>query len=92
MIDWYLKIITEHPLVTYLEDGIRKDDPAGWQQLIHELSKHNVDCAVRNWFNSDFETIKEHTAMIQPEDNGEDDDDDDADRINDTAQEQEAEA
>lgn len=31
MIDWHLKVIQEHPLVTYLEDGIRTSDNAGWQ-------------------------------------------------------------
>lgn len=30
MCDFYLKVITDHPLVTYLEDGIRTGDPQGW--------------------------------------------------------------
>jgi len=30
MSDYYLKVITDHPLVTYLEDGIRTGDPQGW--------------------------------------------------------------
>jgi len=30
LIDWYLKMVTEHPLVTYIEDGIRTGDYLGW--------------------------------------------------------------
>jgi enolase len=31
MNDWYLKIVADHPLVTYIEDGIRVGDNQGWQ-------------------------------------------------------------
>lgn len=89
MCDWYLKIISDHPLVTYIEDGIRANDPQGWQMLCQVMKEHNVDCAVRNWFNSDFEVIKEHTAFIAP-DAGDDDDDDE--RVGTAADNAEADA
>lgn len=28
--EWYLKIVADHPLVTYIEDGIRNGDSQGW--------------------------------------------------------------
>ena len=29
--DWYIKIVNEHPLVTYIEDPIRVGDVDGWR-------------------------------------------------------------
>lgn len=33
LIDWYVKIINDHPLVTYLEDPVRVGDVEGWKRL-----------------------------------------------------------
>lgn len=29
--EWYQKMCTDHPLLTYIEDGIRVGDVQGWQ-------------------------------------------------------------
>jgi len=44
--------------------------------LCQVMREHNVDCAVRNWFNSDIEVIKEHTAFLAPDGPNDEDDDD----------------
>ena len=61
--DWYIKILNEHPLVTYLEDPVRVGDVDGWKQLKAALAaKHeHVQIGVRNWFKSELATIKEFT-------------------------------
>jgi len=30
LVDWYIKLVTEHPLISYIEDGIRVGDVSGW--------------------------------------------------------------
>lgn len=64
LIDWYLKIVQEHPLVTYIEDGIRAGDNVGWQQLCAALKAKNVQAGVKNWFKSDIGVTKEHTQIV----------------------------
>jgi len=68
--DWYIKILNEHPLVTYLEDPVRVSDVDGWRQLKEALkAKHeHVKVGVSKWFESDIDLIKAWTQMIAPED------------------------
>lgn len=42
LIEWYQKIINEHPLVTYLEDPIRAGDVEGWK-LLQTMMKQKFD-------------------------------------------------
>jgi len=72
LIGWLQKLIADHPLISYVEDAIRVGDVAGWQQwcqLVKEQYEH-VQTGVSKWFESDLETIKEHT-MMEPEDSEE---------------------
>ncbi len=66
LIEWYQKMCTDHPLLTYIEDGIRCGDIAGWQLMKSMLAtKHDyVQIGVNKWFKSDIEIIKQFTQMI----------------------------
>jgi enolase len=66
LIEWYQKMCTDHPLLTYIEDGIRCGDIAGWQLMKSMLAtKHEyVQIGVNKWFKSDIEIIKQFTQMI----------------------------
>jgi len=66
LVDWYLKLVSEHPLISYVEDGIRAGDVAGWQLLCNTFRAKNIRSGVNKWFKSDFETIKLFTQMLQP--------------------------
>jgi enolase len=68
LVDWYIKLVTEHPLISYIEDGIRSGDIAGWQLLCNTFRAKNIRSGVNKWFKSDFETIKQFTQMLQPND------------------------
>lgn len=58
--DWFIKILNEHPLVTYLEDPVRVQDVEGWKTLKAALqTKHeHVKIGVNKWFKSDLAQIK----------------------------------
>ena len=66
--DWYIKILNEHPLVTYLEDPVRVSDVEGWKVVKSAVqAKHeHVKIGVSKWFKSDLAQIKEWTQMIAP--------------------------
>lgn len=66
LVDWYIKLVSEHPLISYVEDGIRAGDVAGWQLLCNAFRAKNIRSGVNKWFKSDFETIKLFTQMLQP--------------------------
>ena len=67
MSDWLLKICTDHPLVTYLEDGIRCNDHAGWKAHIAAFKEKNVRVGVNSWFQSNLEAIKQNTQFVEIE-------------------------
>jgi len=76
--DWLAKIATDHPLLTYIEDPFAINDIAGYQKLL-EICKEkapHVKIAVKAWFGSDLDLIKEHTALIQTASEDEDEGDD----------------
>ena len=62
--DWYIKIVTEHPLVSYIEDGIRIGDNAGWQLHCAALKEKGISTGVNSWFKSELDVIKEHTQIV----------------------------
>ncbi len=65
LVDWYVKLVSEHPLISYIEDGIRAGDVAGWQLLCNTFKTKSIRSGVNKWFKSDFETIKLFTQMLQ---------------------------
>jgi enolase len=78
--DWLAKICVDHPLVTYIEDPFSINDIAGYQKLI-EICKEkapHVKIAVKAWFGSDLDLIKEHTALIQEASDDEEEEDEEA--------------
>jgi len=64
--DYILKIVNEHPLVTYIEDPIRAGDVEGWKLFTTMLKAKfsEVKIGVNKWFKSDIATIKQFTQMI----------------------------
>lgn len=53
LVDWYLKLVAEHPLISYIEDGIRSGDVAGWHLLCNAFKMKNIRSGVNKWFKSD---------------------------------------
>ena len=55
--DWLVKICTDHPLVSYLEDPFSCGDTIGYQRLLEVIKEKqmNVSVGVKTWFASDIE-------------------------------------
>lgn len=65
--DWIVKLSTDHPLLTYIEDPFVNGEISGYQKLQEGLKERDVKVSVQKWFGSDIDQIKENTAFIQPE-------------------------
>ena len=65
--DWIIKLSTDHPLLTYIEDPFVNGEISGYQKLQEGLKERDVKVSVQKWFGSDIDQIKENTAFIQPE-------------------------
>jgi enolase len=42
LINFYLKLIDDHPLITYIEDGICSHDVIGWDSHVDSLKERGV--------------------------------------------------
>jgi enolase len=71
--DWFLKQCNDHPLLSYIEDPFIKEDIAGYQKLLSNLTDKDVKVSVKSWFGSDLELIKEHTQLVQADSDVEED-------------------
>lgn len=69
LIDFYDKIINEHPLVEYLEDCFQINDIQSYKKV---MRKGNVKVGVNKLFKSDLEIIKHYTQLITKEKSEED--------------------
>lgn len=71
--DWYVKIVNDHPLLSYIEDPVRVGDVDGWKTVMQTMqAKHEqVRIGVSKWFESDLNTIKQWTQMISKNDDDE---------------------
>lgn len=59
LIDFYFKFITDHPLVTYLEDPIATSDIFGWKKIISKFEeKPNCIVSMKNTYNEDIPLLK----------------------------------
>ena len=69
LIDFYEKMVNDHPLLEYIEDPFAKGDVKGVKKFIEKLreSHPNVRVGINSMFNSDIENIREYTQMIQEE-------------------------
>lgn len=67
MVDFYEKIINEHPLVEYIEDPFAVDKVISYRKLQDKLrvSNPNVKIGIgHSMFKSDLDIIKEYTLII----------------------------
>lgn len=62
--DYLLKMVNEHPLLTYIEDAFAQGDISGYQKLASRFKDRAVTVAVKNWFGSNLEEMKKHTKIV----------------------------
>lgn len=65
--EWLAKMVTDHPLLTFIEDPFRPGDLVGYQRLVNRLKDRGVTVSVKQWFGSDLVELKKHTQLIHPE-------------------------
>lgn len=71
--DFYDKMVTDHPLVEYLEDCFALSDLKGLKKYIGRCQQSNkLKVGVKQLFKSNLSLIKEYTTLIQPESDEED--------------------
>jgi hypothetical protein len=75
MADCLTKMVNDHPLLNYIEDPFIKDDTVGYQKLIANLKDKDVKVAVKSWFGSDLDLIKDHTLLVFDDVDSADEDD-----------------
>jgi len=65
LIEFYFKYISEHPLITYLEDPISELDLAGWKKLITKLEeKLTFTVSAKNLFMDNIYSLKEVLLIL----------------------------
>lgn len=70
LIDFYNKLITDHPLLEYIEDCFGLADIQGYKKFtkqLHEQHEGKVQVGVKALFQSDLSVIKEYTQLVQQE-------------------------
>lgn len=67
MVDYYLKYLTEHPLITYLEDPMADSDIQGWKKLFKKMEEKNclVKVCCKNLIGSNLQNLKTHLIPIK---------------------------
>jgi len=74
LIEFYEKLLNDHPLVRLIEDCFAQKDIQGYKKLIAKLKEADrVTVSVKEMFKSDIETIRDYTVLIQEESDEEDD-------------------
>jgi enolase len=58
LIDYYLKYITDHPLITYLEDPIADSDLIGWNKLYTKFESKNIIISSKIMIHEDISILK----------------------------------
>jgi len=67
LIDFYEKLITDHPLLEYIEDGFANSDIQGHRKFIKKIKEKHEDAVkvgISALFESNLETVKEYTQLI----------------------------
>lgn len=61
LIDFYIKLCTDHPLILYLEDPMAAKDLKGWSKLLSRFTaeKPNVKIVNQRSFNGDIDLLNE---------------------------------
>ena len=59
LINFYIKLCDEHPLLKYLEDPLINNDSEGWKKLIEKFSEEKPDVKIVNKriYNDDFQKL-----------------------------------
>ncbi len=63
LIDFYFKFVTDHPLITYLEDPIADTDIAGWKKLYGKFEGKNMIISAKNMLKN-FTFLKQVSLLI----------------------------
>jgi hypothetical protein len=65
LLDFYDKIVNDHPLVEYIEDGFALSDVKALKKYIKRTREGGkVSIGIKQLFNSDLDVIKEYTTYI----------------------------
>ena len=61
LINFYIKLCDEHPLLKYLEDPLINNDSEGWKKLIEKFSEEKPDVKIVNKriYNDDFQKLND---------------------------------
>ena len=67
LIEFYEKMCNDHPLLEYIEDPMQKGEIKGVKKFMEKLttSHPKVKVGINSMFNSNLDTIKEFTQLIQ---------------------------
>jgi hypothetical protein len=60
LVEWYVKMCNEHPLLEYLEDPLVEGDATGYQKILKRFKDAcpRVKIGVKSWFKSNIDNIK----------------------------------
>jgi enolase len=59
LIDYYLKFIVDHPLVTYIEDPMATSDIQGWKKILTKFEERpNCLISMKNNYNENYSQLK----------------------------------
>ena len=69
LIDFYLKYVTDHPLISYLEDPIADVDIQGWKKIFKKFEEKNslVKLVCKNLICNSVPNLKAHLIPIKME-------------------------
>lgn len=73
MADWYVKLLTDHPLINYIEDPFA--EIKGYQLLPEKLEAaelgRKIHIGLKTFYKGSIDTLKEHTEFIEKEEDDE---------------------
>jgi hypothetical protein len=76
MADWYVKLLADHPLISYIEDPFSEIE--GYKQFPEKLSEAGLDSKVKfglkNFHKGSIEKLKELTEYFEKEEDADDSD------------------
>lgn len=75
MSDWYIKLLTEHPLISYIEDPFA--DVKGYQVFTEKLKSANlgrqIHVGIKSFYKENVEKLKVLTDFMEKDDKNKDD-------------------
>ena len=65
LIDFYFKYITDHPLITYLEDPMATLDIFGWKKILSKFEERpNCIISMKNTYNENISCLKKVKKLL----------------------------